>query len=140
LEKEGYHQQLLTFVSDLNTMYKSNPALWELDFSDEGFGWLDLEDRNNSIISYTRYAKDKGDHLVCILNFTLQPHQNYTIGLPKHCEYRELLCSDNNIYGGSTSRDGKIYKAMATPHAQAPFHTTIVIPPLSGIILQPIKY
>ncbi len=139
LEKEGYHQQLLAFVSDLNTMYKNNPSLWQLDFSNEGFGWLDLEDRNNSIISYTRYAKDKDDHLVCILNFTPQPHENYTIGLPKHCEYKELLCSDSNIYGGSTSNDGIIYRAVKPPHAQAPFRTTINIPPLSGVVLQPVK-
>ena len=139
LEKEGYHRQLLTFVSDLNTMYKNNPSLWELDFSSDGFGWVDLEDRNNSIISYTRYAKNKDDHLVCILNFTPQPHQNYTISLPKQCKYKELLSSDSNIYGGSTNSDGKMYKAVTPPHAQAPFHTIIDIPPLSGVILQPRK-
>ena len=48
-------------------MYRNQPALWEVDFSGEGFQWLDLEDRNNSIISFARYGKDHDNHLVGFL-------------------------------------------------------------------------
>ena len=58
LEKEGYHRQLTYFrFRPQHNIQKTIHRLWELDFSGDGFGWLDLEDRNNSIISYTQICK-----------------------------------------------------------------------------------
>ena len=137
LEENGFHAQLLTFLGDLNWMYRDNPALWEQDFTYEGFRWLDLEDRDNSIISFVRYAKNKKDHLVCILNFTPQTHYNYTVGLPENARYREIFSSNDPLYGGSETSEKRIYAAIEGKHAQADFHTTLTVPPLAGIILQP---
>jgi 1,4-alpha-glucan branching enzyme len=69
-EKEDCHRHLQKFVGDLNCMYKSQASLWEMDFSTEGFQWLSLEDRSNSLISFVRYAQDKDKHLVCIFNYS----------------------------------------------------------------------
>ena len=137
LEENGFHAQLLTFLGDLNWMYRDNPALWEQDFTYEGFRWLDLEDRDNSIISFVRYAKNKKDHLVCVLNFTPQTHYNYTVGLPENARYREIFSSNDPLYGGSETSEKRIYAAIEGKHAQADFHTTLTVPPLAGIILQP---
>jgi 1,4-alpha-glucan branching enzyme len=137
LEENELHGQLVNFVADLNGFYRNNPALWEQDFTYEGFQWLDLEDRNNSVISFVRYAKNRGDHLVCILNFTPQTHYTYKIGLPSGSRYREILCSDNGLYGGSDSSDKTTHVSLPEPHAQANFHTVLTLPPLSGLILKP---
>ena len=137
LEENELHGQLVNFVTDLNWFYRNNPALWEQDFTYEGFQWLDLEDRNNSVISFVRYAKNKEDHLVCILNFTPQTHYTYKIGLPSGSRYREIFCSDDSLYGGSDSSDKTTYGALPEPHAQANFHTVLTLPPLSGLILKP---
>ncbi|WP_136806283.1 1,4-alpha-glucan branching protein GlgB [Desulfosediminicola flagellatus] len=136
-ETNDNNQKMLTFVSDLNTLYKSNASLWELDFSNEGFQWLDYEDRNNSIISFVRYAKHKNDHVVCILNFTPQTYYDYKVGLPTGQTYTELFCSDNEIYGGSNASDKRTFRPIAEPYAQANFHSTLTIPPLAGVILKP---
>ncbi|MDR3630786.1 MAG: 1,4-alpha-glucan branching protein GlgB [Desulfocapsaceae bacterium] len=137
LEGNALHAQLTAFLADLNWLYRDNASLWEQDFTYEGFRWLDIEDRNNSIISFVRYAKDRKDHLVCILNFTPQTHYDYTIGLPSQARYREIFSSNDPVYGGSETSEKKIYASALGRHAQAEFHTSLTVPPLAGVILQP---
>ncbi len=138
LEENGYHQKLQTFVGDLNRMYTTHCALWEQDFSGEGFSWLDLEDRNNSIISFARFGKDRRDQLVGVFNYTPQVFSDYKIGLPNSCRYQEIFSSDYSRYGGSEGSDKEIYQPTAEPYAQAQYHTRITLPSLSGIVLAPI--
>jgi 1,4-alpha-glucan branching enzyme len=137
LEENELHAKLVTFMTDLNWLYRNNPALWEQDFTFEGFHWLDLEDRNNSIISFVRYAKNRDDHLVCLLNFTPQTFYHYKIALPTGSRYQEIFCSDYPLYGGTNNSDNTTYVALPGTHAQADFHTTLTVPPLAGVILKP---
>ena len=137
LEKNNMHAKMLVFMAAINRLYRENPSLWQQDYSYEGFHWIDLEDRNNSIISFVRYAKDRDDHLVCVFNFTPQTFFDYTIGLPTDRMYREIFCSDNGMYGGSNASDKKTYLPEAEPYAQAGYRTTMKIPPLAGVILKP---
>lgn len=139
LEGNQFHRELQTFVGALNQLYTSHRALWEQDFSGEGFSWLDLEDRNNSIISFARFAKDRQDHLVGVFNYTPQVFSDYKIGLPELCEYREIFSSDSIQYGGTNNNGPKIHQPINEPYAQAPYHTQISIPPLGGIILAPMR-
>jgi 1,4-alpha-glucan branching enzyme len=128
---------MLIFVAELNRFYKENPSLWQLDSNYEGFQWLDLEDRQNSIISYVRYGKDRSDHLVCLFNYTPQTLYNYKLGLPSNSLYEQVFCSDNSRYGGSNANSATSFQPIAEPFAQAPFHALITVPPLAGIILHP---
>ncbi len=139
LQEADYHSRMQQFVAELNMMYKAHPALWQLDFSEEGFSWLDLEDRNNSIISFARYGKERDHHLVAVLNYTPQTFTSYQVGLPENCRYREVFCSDDSRFGGSDASDKRDYTPILSPFAQAPYHTTMTIPPLAGIILEPIR-
>ncbi len=138
LEENKRHRQLTTFVGELNRIYLENPSLWQLDFDQSGFQWLDLEDRNNSIISFTRFAKDRDDHLVCLFNFTPQTYKNYKIGLPTGREYNVIFCSDSRLYGGSDAYDQVRFTPSPEPYAQADYQTHLSIPPLAGIILKPV--
>lgn len=139
LEENEYHRTLQSFVGDLNRLYTSHPALWEQDFNGEGFSWLDLEDRNNSIISFARFGKNRRDHLVVIFNYTPQVFTNYKIGLPSSRRYREIFCSDSAEYSGSDKSGPKILNPVLQPYAQAPFHATITVPPLAGVVFAPIN-
>ena len=139
LEKNGYHCKLQTFVGDLNRLYTTHRALWEQDFNGAGFSWLDLEDRNNSIISFARFGKNRRDQLVAVFNYTPQVFTNYKIGLPDTGRYQEIFCSDYARYGGTEGSDQRIYQSIAEPYAQALYHTRISIPPLAGVILAPIN-
>lgn len=94
------HQGLNRWVRDLNHIYKDEAALYEVDFTGEGFRWIDANDSENSTFSYVRYAKDKSDFLVIIANFTPVPRYGYRMGVPEAGHYRELLNSDAAVYGG----------------------------------------
>ena len=138
LEENKLHSQLFTFMAELNGFYTATPALWENDFSEEGFQWLDLEDRNNSIISYARFDISRKNHIVCVFNYTPQTFEHYKVALPLNCDYRTVFCSDMKKFGGTGFFSREIFKAKAEPYGQADFHTTLSIPPLGGIVLQPV--
>ncbi len=138
LEDNSLHSQLLTFIQALNGVYSQNPSLWQLDCDASGFQWIDLEDHSNSIISFARYAKNRDDHLVGVFNFTPQTLYDYQLGLPTDREYREVLSSDNDQFGGSGKNTQQTYTANPQPHGQVNFHTRITVPPLAGVILKPL--
>lgn len=139
LLKHERHQQLQQFVSELNHLYRALPALWQKDFEVEGFSWLDLEDRNNSVISFARFGETRKDHLICLFNCTPQVLSQYKFGLPEKRNYKIVCSSDDQKYGGAgISKTGTILSPYDEPFGQAPFHTTLDIGPLSGIILSPL--
>jgi len=133
------HEQLQGFVGELNRFYRQHPPLWEIDFTYEGFQWMDFKDVDNSVISFARFARNRNDHLVCVMNFTPQIHHNYKIGVPAKTRYKQILCSDSAEFGGSGVLNTKILKPIAKPHGEAPYHVTVTLPPLGGIILKPVK-
>ena len=139
LIKEGnLHYKLLKFVEDLNQVYTANPSLWQLDFDGKGFSWLDLGDKDNSIISFARSATDPQDHIVCVLNFTPQTFTDYKIALPTNRPYKLLFCSNDEQYGGSNLLPNSEILPINEPYAKGEYHTVITVPPLCGILLQPI--
>jgi len=95
------HQKLKGFFADLNTLYKSQPALYERDFDEEGFQWIDCSDSSHSVVSFIRRAKDPNEFVIAICNFTPQPHSHYRIGVPEAGYYAEIFNSDSRKYGGS---------------------------------------
>ncbi|SES93079.1 1,4-alpha-glucan branching enzyme [Nitrosomonas marina] len=120
-------------LHDLNHLYKNTPALHELDFSADGFAWIDCHDAEHSIISYLRRAKN-GCFVVVILNFTPMPRENYRIGVPAAGIYQELFNSDSVYYGGSnTGNAGQIF-AGREPWMGLPCSLRITLPPLAGLI------
>lgn len=95
------HSSLNQFVKDINALYKKEPALYEVDFSPEGFQWIDANDAENSNFIYIRYAKDRSNFVVVLLNFTPVPRLGYRVGVPEKGYYSEILNSDAEVYGGS---------------------------------------
>lgn len=95
------HQGVQRWVKDLNHFYRIEPALYENDFSMEGFEWIDFHDWEGSIISFLRKGKDPDDILLVVCNFTPVPRYNYRIGIPRGGYWREVLNSDANVYCGS---------------------------------------
>ena len=137
LVQEKPHETLQTFVKDLNAVYRQEPALHEVDFTHEGFEWIDFGDYEQSIVAFIRRAKDRDDFLVFVFNFTPVPRHGYRIGVPKPGFYREILNSDSGIYGGSNvgnlgGRETEALSWHGLPHA-----LLLDLPPLAGLILKP---
>jgi len=131
------HQQLQHFVKRLNHLYKQETALHQVDSSWEGFAWIDFSDADQSIVSFTRYARDKNDLIVVVCNFTPVPRQGYRIGLPQDGEYRELFNSDWPQFGGSGVENQGVIKADWQPWQNCTFSAAVNLPPLGVIMLKP---
>jgi 1,4-alpha-glucan branching enzyme len=99
LLKYPLHQGIKNLVKEINQFYLNSRALWEMDFTHEGFEWVDFGDRQNSIISYLR--KGKGEYLLCVHNHTPQYHGDYYLPLKNSLEVTEVFNSDAERFGGS---------------------------------------
>ena len=138
-EQQAQHRQLQGFVKQLNRIYVDNPSLWQVDFSLDGFRWMDFNDVDNSVVGFARFAQDHRDHLICIVNFTPQVLHNYKMGVPSGTQYREILNSDAEVFGGSNVINPEALEPIHEPYGEAPYHITLSLPPLSGVILSPVS-
>ena len=131
------HKGLQACVADLNRIYRSQAALYEVDFSPEGFEWLDCNDYENSTISYLRRARDPEDFLIIGCNFTPVVRSNYRIGVPVRARYEEIFNSDSTYYAGSDVGNGTGVEATERPMHGRPYSLELTIPPLGVTILKP---
>lgn len=129
------HKGLQQLVKDLNGMYKRESALFELQFDNRGFEWVDLNDTRNSVLSYLR--KDKaGNSLLVVCNFTPVPRENYRIGAPEGGKWEVILNTDDELYWGSSYSAVKWYEAEEIPRHNKGFSIALTLAPLSCIVLR----
>ncbi len=138
LEEERY-RKFNYFVKDLHRVYKENPSLFEVDFSHDGFQWIDFNDSDNSIVSYIRKGKDEDNYTITILNFTPVVRDSYKIGVPENCEYEIIFNSDSEYYGGSNIGAPLPLKPVKMFWQENPYAIELTLPPLGALILKPIK-
>ncbi|HKW45911.1 MAG TPA: 1,4-alpha-glucan branching protein GlgB [Gemmatimonadaceae bacterium] len=125
----------ISYVERLGHVYREQPALWREDPSWEGFGWIDVADRDNSVISYVRRAGDQ--HVIIVLNMTPVPRESYRLGVPDSGTYVKLLSSDDPEWGGSG------YGAFDSIHTEpSAFHgypqsVALTLPPLGAVLIAP---
>jgi 1,4-alpha-glucan branching enzyme len=124
------------FLSDLGRVYQSTPALWKYDAEPRGFSWIDCSDWQSSALSFIRWGDD-ADHVVVVANFTPVPRENYRVGVPWPCFYREILNSDSAIYGGSNvGNAGGVHADDWALHGH--YHSlNLKLPPLGVVVLKP---
>lgn len=130
------HRKLKDFMSDLNHLYRSEPALYDQDSGQGGFEWIDCSDNRHSVISFLRRSQATGECVIAVCNFTPQPHSHYRIGVPDRGFYTELLNSDARKYGGSNMGNlGGKWTDEWTFHNR-PYSLDLCLPPLATIILK----
>jgi len=130
------HHGLRRWVADLNRTYRAQPALWQVDFAQQGFEWVDCSDAENSVISFLRKPRDGGAAVLVACNFTPLPRPNYVLGVPAGGFWREILNSDARDYGGAGW--GNLGGVEASPigaHGR-PFSLSLTLPPLATILLK----
>jgi 1,4-alpha-glucan branching enzyme len=130
------HRSLQQYVKDLNRLYSSMPALHEVDFSWEGFEWIDFHDVDHSIVSFIRRARDPSDFIVVAANFTPVPREGYVLGVPEPGFYRELINSDASCYGGSGVGNYHGVPSESRPAQGRPHSLMLTLPPLGVILLK----
>ena len=132
-----FHRKMQAYVKALNKLYVEQPALHQVDFSWEGFQWIDFHDVDNGIVSFVRRAKDPNDFMVVLANFTPVPRHGYRVGVPAPGFYRELLNSDWTCYGGSNVGNSGGLHSEPTPWQGQPHSILLNVPPLAVVFFKP---
>ena len=133
---EDRHRGVQSLVRDLNRLYRTLPALHELDCEPGGFEWLEANEAEQSVLAYLRRGGTAAAPVVVVCNFTPVPRVGYRVGLPMAGRWLERLNSDADLYGGSGIGNlGAVESEPVAWHDQ-PCSMVITLPPLSGLIFE----
>jgi 1,4-alpha-glucan branching enzyme len=124
-------------VRDLNRVYRGEPALWEADFTHEGFRWLEPNDAANNVLAFARLSKGGARELVCVANLAPVLRPAHRLGLPRGGSWREVLNTDSAHYGGSGVGNLGTVAADGMPWHDQPWSVELTLPPLAVVWLSP---
>ncbi len=130
------HRGVQDLVRELNRHYRSEPALWQRDFSPDGFRWINAAEADANVLSFLRFSDDHSP-LACIANLSPVPRQGYRIGLPAEGAWRRRLNTDAACFGGSGVGEKHSVHAEDRPWDDLPFSAAVDLPPLGVIWLTP---
>jgi 1,4-alpha-glucan branching enzyme len=134
--QDGNHLGVLKWLSQLNAVYKQYPALHKNSYAPEGFEWIDMNDSENSVLSWRRKGREDQDSLIFVANFTPVVRSNYRVGVPQMGNYTEVLNSDNLNYGGSDVLNRGLIESYPIPMHGKPHSVVLTLPPLGISIIK----
>lgn len=129
------HHAFHDYAVAFNHFYQETSCLWRLDHEEEGFEWIDADNSDQSIISFMRKGKRKGDYCVIVCNFTPNVYHNFKLGVPASGHYLEMFNSDAETFGGSGQCNRKPIESIDKPFHNQPYCVETTIPPLGISIL-----
>ncbi len=130
------HKGVQRWLRDLNTFYRGEPAMHQLDCNQAGFEWIDCCDTEASVASLMRKGRSAEDALVVVCNFTPVPRHNYRVGVPRGGQWDEVLNSDAPIYGGSGQGNLGGVPAAPLPCHGRDYLLNITVPPLGMVVFK----
>lgn len=133
------HKGMAACVKALNQLYKTEPALYERNFSADGFEWIDTTDRENSVITYCRKGNNPDDTVLIVLNMTPIPRAHYRIGVPAAGSYKEIFNSDATEFHGSGVLNATPIATEQEAWHGRPQSIQLNVPPLGAVVLKALK-
>jgi 1,4-alpha-glucan branching enzyme len=126
-----FHDGVKKTITDLNELYKTQPALYEKQFSPEGFEWINYSDHQNAVLTYIRKGNKPKDDIIVACNLTQVVRENYRVGIPKKGKLIEIFNSDAIIYGGSGVVNSNKLTVDAVPYDGRDYSIELLLAPLS---------
>ena len=130
------HAGLQRWVKELNRTYRTEKALYELDFDPAGFEWIDCNDTQQSTLSLIRKSRSTSEIMLTVLNFTPTPRYNYQVGVPRGGLWQEILNSDAEEYGGSGHGNFGGIEAVPIEIHGRPYSLKLTLPPLGAVFFK----
>ena len=133
LTEHDLHRGIMSWLSDLNELYRNHPALW--NDREDGFEWISYDDRENSVLCYRRVGD--GETLLFVINATPVVREGYRLGVPQAGTWRERLNSDSTLYAGSNVGNDGALRSDPIEHHGRPHSVELTLPPLGALVLEP---
>ena len=128
------HDSFLKFFTDLHKMMRKYPAMYEMDYHGEGFKWVDADNKDQNVFVYTR--KNAEQKFLVVLNLSPKHYENFCIGIEKKGSIKEILNSDQDIYGGSGIVNPKAIRTHNEPYNFLPYSVRIDLAPFAGAVFE----
>ncbi|MDE6909179.1 MAG: 1,4-alpha-glucan branching protein GlgB [Lachnospiraceae bacterium] len=122
------------YMSELLTIYKSSPCLYEIDNDWLGFEWMNADDTERSIYSFVRRNKSGKQHMLFVINMTPVEYPKFKVGVPMNTQYKLLLNSDDKKFGGNGNKIPKTIKAKKGLCDKRDYHIAFPLPPLTAAV------
>jgi 1,4-alpha-glucan branching enzyme len=132
------HQGIRLLVTDLNRLYRTNPAMHDGDDVASGMRWVEAQDAERSVFAWLRESPDGlGPPILVVVNATPTVQYQYRLGVPVAGTWSEMLNTDAPTYGGTGV--GNLGAVETTPVDSHGFHQSVLvtIPPLGALYLSP---
>jgi 1,4-alpha-glucan branching enzyme len=129
------HAGVLAAVSDLNSVYKRTPALWERDDDPTAFEWIEANEATMNTFSWLRWDASGGCVAVAV-NLSPVPRIDHRIGLPFSGTWQEIFNSDAQQYGGTGMGNLGEVVASDVPMNGREFSAAVVLPPLAAVFFE----
>lgn len=139
LLQHDVHKGVQQWVKDLNEFYKNSKALYEKQFDEDGFEWIEHADYKNSVLTYLRKGKGKKEVAIVACNFTPVERKDYAFGVPFSGTYELALNSDEKKYGGNGIEVVEKVKAKKEEKHNRKYSISVTLPPLSVVVYLPKK-
>ncbi|MGH6646998.1 1,4-alpha-glucan branching protein GlgB [Aquabacterium sp.] len=136
LTHQPEHQGIQRLITELNRVYRGEPALHQVDFSDAGFEWIEGNDVSATVVVFLRKGRDGAAPLLVAVNLTPLPREHYQVGVPAAGRWREIFNSDAKEFGGSGWGNLGGADTDDEPSHGRPHSLRLILPPLSTIILK----
>jgi len=130
------HANLQTMLSDLNALYRSEPALYLYDDKHAGYEWIDNTDAAHNIISFMRKSDDAGETVYVVCNFADKTRESYVLGVPYEGNYVEIFNSQSARYEGWNISNSTPLKAQKVVTHGRDYSLELTLPPLGVIYLK----
>ena len=133
--KYPIHDSFHKFMIRLNEVYKTYLCMYEQDYGMDGFEWLVVDDRAQSVFAIERKGTD-GSSLIAVMNFTGNKHEGYMVPVNQPGSYKEILNSDTDIYTGSNFVNKRAIKAKEGQTLNKEYYIPVNIAPFGSMIFE----
>jgi len=130
------HRNLKDCVRDLNHLLTSEPALYQNQFSIDGFEWVDLNHRAESVMVYKRKGKNPDDDLLIIMNVTPVVRRDWKVYAYGKKQWKEIFNSDNKEFWGTGDVFNPDIKAEKVNKDDKWYKLKIHLPALSAVVIR----
>lgn len=133
------HRKLQKMLSDLNALYRQEPALYQYDEKHRGFEWIDSGDYQNNSLSFVRKGDDPDENVYVFCNFADATRSAHRIGVPYEGAYQEIFNSQSHYYEGWNIGNVGTLKTEAIPMHGHQYSITLTLPPLGVLYLKRLR-
>jgi 1,4-alpha-glucan branching enzyme len=130
------HQKMQVFVRDLSWLYKNEPALYEHQFSPDGFEWIETNKHHDGVLAFKRKGKKTKDDLFVVINTSNRNYSNWSFKLQGKKAWKESLNSNSIAYWGTGLYQNENLECKKLSQNKEGSEIKIEIPALSVLIFK----